>query len=285
MSGPATRVIRAYVDEELARDERLEFEVRLREDPSLVQQVQFERELRLAVARVLEGAAPQELTERLRDVLRDEPAVAGSLPLSSTPRRWFDAPRRASLFYIAASLAVVAGAVAFGILGPRIDSVGRFPVPQFRAETAVFASEEHNRSASMVLSSSRPEEKSDRETTAQQLIRAGLDPALASMDLSQAGYRVYGLCDCQLPSAGRSSHLLFRRIDPLRSPAMASLFIFQDQEMTDSMPVGQWIVCDGGSRCSHLVLRMTDGRQIYLLVCCDERDLESVAQEVGRALP
>ena len=36
---------------------------------------------------------------------------------------------------------------------------------------------------------------------------------------------------------------------------------------------GKWYTADGGPHCMRTIRRITDGDVVFLLVCCDERDL------------
>ena len=62
---------------------------------------------------------------------------------------------------------------------------------------------------------------------------------------------------------------------------MVSLFVVNNPELVKKLPPG-WGEAGGDGR--HRVLRTTDGRVAYLLVCCDDRDLALVAERLATAM-
>lgn len=123
-----------YVDGSMSPGETAAFEARLADDPALAAAVERtlaeQKRLRVALKRVMTTLAPSGLRERVVAALHDESshgasdgAASGDGPLYTfgATQRWFDGPRRANAFAVAASLALVAGAIAFGVFGPRIS--------------------------------------------------------------------------------------------------------------------------------------------------------------------
>ena len=140
---PTAKSIRMFADAELEPPQASEVEAYLGEHQEHQRWVDFERTLRERVGdsmRQRAPAAPPGLAQRIRSALADPHAAEGSAeaaesveggPTSPTagpgddrPLRvpWFAGPRRASIFAMAASLALVAGVVLWGIFGRPIHA-------------------------------------------------------------------------------------------------------------------------------------------------------------------
>ena len=159
MSDPIPpNLIRSYGDDEpaeLTDAARASIE----SDPRSRAQVRFERTLRERVGQAMSepvAAMPDGLAGQVRDAIRgaDGAAVGVADEASETdsretgPRSWL-APRRANVFAIAASLALVVGAILFGIFGPSIDKIGPGSDggSQLVSDTAQYVADEHRRCA------------------------------------------------------------------------------------------------------------------------------------------
>ncbi len=122
-TGP--KLIRLYCDGELMPEQAERVEQGLKEGREARDRLEFEKELRRQVGAVMApGSAPPGLAERVRRQLAEvapEEAFERRFSIAS----WFRGPTHANIFAVAASLAVVAGAVLFGIFGRTIDEWGR----------------------------------------------------------------------------------------------------------------------------------------------------------------
>lgn len=109
-------------------------------------------------------------------------------------------------------------------------------------------------------------------------------------DLSAAGYEFIGSPQSDMPVPARSAHLLYRRITTDGSQApMLSVFIVRNEgkcrgKLCEGLDRGKWCcVGDRGVKCKHKVLRGTDGRLVYFLVCCVDGDLDKVTERIQLA--
>lgn len=287
---PTSKEIRLYIDGELTPEESARLESLIESDESLRQRVDFERKLKGRVSDVMTGqdsAAPPELAAQIRAKLdNDEPAVAGSI--SPQPRTaWFEGPRRANIFAVAATLAIVAGAVLFGIFGQPIDKFRPNPATDVITDSSLFVAGEHDRCVNDEASLNQ-KIKYTNPVAAYQFISTHLDTiSIPVIDLSAFGYEFVGAGPCGVPSAERSAHVMFRKLNSDKDmPPMVSIFMVPDTGQfrysgSFEAPTGEWAVCPGESLTDRRVLISTDGQIAYFLCCCDENDLERIARSIS----
>ncbi|MHC4947169.1 MAG: hypothetical protein ACYTG1_02750 [Planctomycetota bacterium] len=280
------RLIRRYCDGELSPDEAAAVERRIAADPRVRDAVAAERALRERVRAIAEAeapAAPGEVRRRVLASLAAERADAGATVIA---RVGGAAPRRANVFAVVATLALVAGAVLYGIFGPRIDDHRADPATNLVVEDAIWASEEHTACADDGLHRDRKLRRRGVEDVEDDLREWLGVPSVRVFDLSAAGYRLLGAGHCKVPGPVPSGHLMYARGGA--EPALVSLFVVPDRGQFEGAPPPSggdpWFAIDGGPRCRKSVLNTTEGDLVYFLVCCDERDLTAVAGEIARQL-
>jgi hypothetical protein len=291
---PSTRLIRLYCDCELTPEQAaslqrcLESETDYRRE--VVDQVEAERRLRQCVERVLKCSCERAPAE-LRDSIKSSIALAGAEASRSDSNRRlnlaaiFSSPHRANALAVAATIALVVGAVLFGIFGRTIDQVPVAPPADLVATAAVFADQEHgpcSGDSRTLHDEANILTPSEAEADLQQWLGA----PVRVFDLSELGYEFAGAGRCKMPVPAPSGHLLYIKPGSSQQRAMVSVFIVagnggcQDKLCKDLKP-GQWCPAAAErSGCMHTVLQGTDGRLAYFLVCCDERDLEGVKQRI-----
>lgn len=296
---PPLNLIRQQCDGELSAEQAAELLRHLQQHPEHEQAAKdmlaFERSLRERVGKAMgqPTAAPWELKNQIRAALRQDSAARPQQADGSHRRRlWlngFGAPR-ANIFAIAATLALIAGVVLFGIFGPTINDIPARNTIDLVAEMATVAGHEHDQFAT-------DSELLQRKTAYRTLLKAetelsnSLGAPVHIADLSSLGYEFCGAGPCSLPVDVDSSHFIYRKTSPEgeRSP-MVSVFVFPNkrkcgENICDGQPCGQWIVAkEPCSKCRHRVLRTTDGNLVYLLVCCADKDMESVAKIVAHSI-
>jgi len=292
--------LRCYCDGELSHAERAEVEQRLECCARDREVVAFERTLRQRVAQSMADPVPGELEAKVRSALcggvagRIDPLERGQpdAAASSTDGRWREflaGPRRANIFAVAASLALVAGAVLVGIYGQPIDKLQPGQRIDAAREAASFASMEHTRCAAS--DEARSEKLLDHDPAlASQSLSDFLDAPLQTSDLTGIGYEFVGAGACHVPGFERSVHLFYRRIRPDGAAMFLSLFV--------GRPDGPFLIRAGPSA---IELRpgavhpfplastcregriWTDGQTIRMLVCCNTADLPKALQLLNPA--
>lgn len=288
---PTIELIRQYCDGELSPEQVAELEAQLDKHPASRDQVEFERTLREHVAAVLKAdgsGAPPELAERILQhpaEIDTGQAEAHAVTVTGTDRRsWWSGPTRANVFAVAASLALVAGAVLFGVFGRPIDA-WRGPTPaEMVFDTAIAVAEEHIASTTDI--GGLVERLRTGSEAASMLI-----PFLPSgiFDISDLGYEFIGADLCQLPHSDHGCHLFYMRKG--EKPGLVSLhiapdrgqFSFKGEEALDSMPLPTMMVPEGAG-CQKDVMVWTDGRFVYLLAVCHSGERDEIARRFHKAL-
>jgi hypothetical protein len=198
---------------------------------------------------------------------------------------------RTNIFAIAATLALISGAVLFGIFGNTIDDIPIQPANvDLVAEVAIVAGSEHDQFAtdSELLQAQNAYRS---VSMAEDELSKSLGSPVHIADLSSLGYEFCGAGPCSLPIDADSGHFVYRKTVPEgeRSP-MVSVFVFPNKrkcgtKICDGQPCGEWIVAkEPCKKCRHRVLRNSDGNLVYLLVCCADKDLNSVGNVVASSL-
>jgi anti-sigma factor RsiW len=328
-------LIRLYCDGELSPEQAAEMERHLKAHPearaSIAAQIQFERNLRNRIGEVIQRAtpaAPAGLLQQIRSMHTD-PAVVGRLEgnslaaevsgvsgSNSKPNRngmvrptksrtglfnWLQGPRQANVFAVAASLALVVGAVMIGIFGRPIDdhlpghSSDQAPgatTADLVSDAAVFADTEHRRCSGDMKELERKAAMTAPRQAAGDL-SDWLEADVIVPNLDQAGYGFCGAGRCELPGTKQAGHFVYRkRVESGERAPMASIFVCRNEGQFNCsggcLKPGQWYSCteDVGckSKCRLEVARSTDGELVYFLVCCNMNDLLALKQVITSEL-
>lgn len=264
----------------------------------LRRQVDGERQLRAAVGRVMNAdLAPASLRSQIERSMaqvsgespvvgRIEPSAASRIDRRRTPTWWlFASPQRANLVAVAAVLAMIAGAVLFGIFGRSIDDV---PIQRVDVvgNAATYVDGEHTQCTTSPEHITR-EAAWPTEQEAVLGLTALLGVPTQVFDLSSLDYKFLGAGPCQVPLESEpSGHLIYRKMIDGRPGPMVSVFVAPVRGCCKGICSGlapkQWVAA-AASSCKRRVLYSTDGRLVYFLVCCDEGDLPAVAQVISEA--
>lgn len=199
-------------------------------DPELARQTVSLRAFRSKVAAALAEptTAPPQLTRSVRELLDRDRADAGGTSVGTAPtarrRGWFDGPRRANAFAVAASLLLVSGAVLFGIFGPRIAPRYGAVRDTLMTEVAEWIAAEHWRCVDEADYGRLKGRWRTVELAEENLTRAVGVPVCVP-DLAQAGFEFMGAGPCRVPGASyQSGHLIYRRRSS-RGDDLLSVFV------------------------------------------------------------
>lgn len=280
-------MIRLYCDGELPDEQVEQIEARLRADEELARGVSFERNLRRQVGAALRTDCPADLAERVRvalDDAADRPDVAGR------PERaaWWRSPSRANFFAVAACLALVAGAVLFGIFGPPIDSWPRHAMLDIASEAAAAVAGEHVNSAANMGALAGALKYGTPEYATRELGELLGGPGNV-FDLSVLDYEFLGGNRCAVPNCPAGCHLFYRRTHPPLGavslhivpdkgdfPIRGDAFQRRTPLLTDKIPES--------SGCQKDVVVWKYGSNVYLLVVCLDEDVEPVTRLMQETL-
>lgn len=292
---PTAKVIRQYCDGELPREQTEEIEAHLRDHPEQEAWVAFERNLHDHVGSVMRAdcpGAPPELRERVstriaeaaaRDAADGEPLEGGAIAA------WWRGPMRANVFAVAACLALVAGAVLFGIFGRPIDSWQRPGLIDAVSEAAAAVASEHVTATTDPAAIEGKLAYHTPDRAAREL--AGLlRPAAGVFDLSDVGYEFYGGNMCDVPHCPEGGcHLIYRRageragLVTLHIVPDLGQFALEGEGTAFDLPLAYDLIAEGPT-CQKDVVVWTHADRAYLLVVCLAEDVEKVARRVQKAL-
>lgn len=296
---PTSKLMYQYCDGELTSEQAVQLHQQMESDPqfkaALRERFEQERRLRRCVSDVISKScpcAPKMVHESVRSMLSETVVAMAASEANhsgSGVRRLIFETKRANLLAIAATLAMVAGAVLFGIFGRPIDDVASTP-SDLVADAATFADQAHGLCAG---AQDVMDKVPDRDPV---LARADLSKLLNApvtiFDLTSAGYEFVGAgCPCGMPVPAPAAHLVYKKTNyPASDKPMVSVFIVPNEggcrgRLCYGLEAGQWCVVEGMTRSFHKVLRATDGRLVYFLVCCDERDIDAVKDLIAITLP
>jgi len=289
-----SNLTRSYADDESAELSDAARE-QIESDPRARAQVRFERTLRERVSGAMAEpveAMPEGLAARVRDAIRGADAAPDSgaatddretAPVASGVERtsWW-APQKANVFAVAASLALVAGAILFGIFGRPIDRIGPDPGRQLVNDTAQHVSAEHRRCAAATHSrDGKAVWKTVAEATRNLTLRLGADTSI--VDLSDLGYQFVGAGPCRLPGHAASAHLIYASGTPGEDgcpDALLSIFVVADDGQfgggLDPAPFG-WTTVGPSAECMKRVACSNDGALAYFVVCCDASRMKELS--------
>lgn len=280
-------LIRLYCDGELDQEQVKRVEQHLQEHPEDRKLLESERLLRERVGAAMKDAcssAPPNLSQQIQERL-DAAEPAGFLLA-----HWFREPQRANVFAVAASLFLVAGAVLFGILGPRLDEqMNRQVGPEQAIEAAVSVAAEHV-AATTTRGQFAQMIAHDNRSDAKLAMEAYLKTSLTVFDLQDAGYDFVGAMKCAVPHCERSCHFLYLRKGG--KPGMVSLHVVPDVGQFD---LGEGELLNGelswasarfprNLDCPQDVVMFSDGKLLYLVVACISGDIEKVVSTMQEEL-
>lgn len=293
-------MIRQYADGELTPNQRLEIERALEQTPELRRALAFEKELKTRVTTVMRNTspAPLALRQQIVSALREEPetANADAILANISPDPTKDASMvssrqrftRPNFFAVAASLALVAGAILFGIYGPPIDqwhggnTAGIAPI----TEISEFVTRAHDQAQFSQSWGETVGGGTCQESCNKISKQLGCQKKILSIDLSELGYQYRTDRMIDVPHYKKSAQLVFYRNEPGRSKAMCSVFIGYNRMIESEKVVepGNWTKMPLNDSCTHAVYLSSDGSIDYLLVCCDPADMDRVAEAIGQQL-
>ena len=226
-------------------------------------------------------------------------APLATIEMTRARERFLREPSRVDWRAAAAVILLVTGAVLVGIFGTPLDQRGlEQPVQEtLVGETVEFVAQEHRRCAMSESARLRKAEWRDHGRAQHELARHLGVERVALPDLSEKGYEFIGAGRCHVPGVEYSGHALYRRNVPGQPPSVLSLFLVPEGGphalAVDEMPhlqEGEWKAfhvadpeaADGGAaspRSAHSVNTVpfsSDGAVIYLMACCDRRDLNEM---------
>ena len=306
--------IRRYVDGELSAADAAALERQLAAHPDLQTHVQFELHLRHRVQAVMQAqareTAPAELRSTIEGLLsapaQEDAAVAagprsakalnnGQASRNGARRSWLAEPRRVNYFAVAACLALVAGAVLFGIFAPQITSF-RLSQPKstlidISQTAAPFAADEHSRCASNAEFRKQKLEFVDIEIASHEL-GEHLESHVVVPSFNALGYEFIGAGRCNVPVGEPSAHAIYRSKGPGERRPYLSVFIFADRgqfmlkEHGSDVPLKSGKPCEAGRnpKCHRKVKVFSDGEVVYVVSGCDQEKLEGAVQLLEDAL-
>jgi len=300
------KVIRQYVDGELTPEQAAAFERQMDARPELQAVVVSEQRLRERVGRIMRSdvAAPAELAATVRESLSrgrlvepaqgatpaqcDDGAISSSAAdpadAEATPTyRLFRNPTKANVFAVAASIALVAGAVLLGIFGPPLLQ-HRYEGPtinvRLMGEAAVMADNEHDRC--VLDPAARRAEMRFRTPEAVRTNLAGLLGGVPPVfDLSAAGMELVGGGMCSLPPApDHTAHVLYERPG---GEVMLSVFMQPDAGQFGELDPGQvYTPRHFGTVEDEPICVFSDGSLVYIVSACVSDDLERAMPRILR---
>ncbi len=297
---PTARDIRQYADGELPPQDISRVERAVEADPRLREAVAFEGQLRSRVKSLMEASPrpPPELAAAISRRLAEAEAPAGSAsaptPLIPWLTSWVRGPRRARPLAVAATLAIVAGAVLLGIFGRPIDKVRQHSI-DLVDDGAPFVADEHGRCAGS------PDARSTKATfrdarQAQERLETwvgGPVPVESILwNLDRMGWEFLGAGYCEVPVSDRSGHLMLTRRDSPAGPPMLSVFVVPDRgrytirtpQGARPLPMHHWVRVDAGHPITREVSIYSDGYVVYILVACYPAALDDAERALESAV-
>jgi hypothetical protein len=205
--------------------------------------------------------------------------------------RWLESPRRANAAAVAAVLALVIGAIGFGIVMPSITQWGQATPERFVERAATFAANEHGRCTGDSARAGKFTEFSDVDDARDFLSRHLNRPAsgIRIPDLTDRGYEFVGVSACHVPGGLPSVHVVWRSIEPNAGGhhPMVSGFVTLDRDQFELRDAAAADVRVGGvplpdgSTCTRTVRVIRDGGLAFLIVCCDESATDVCARRLA----
>ena len=298
-------IIRQYVDGEFSAEQTAEFERIMSQRLDLQHAVEFERQLRGSVGRVMAEtrAAPAELHDvvvRGLDELdqsgdaaammveTNAPAVIGRVGGDQAERGVLANPIRANIFAVAASLALVAGAILFGLLVPQIDNWGRRDsVPVSQMEAPAWFSKQHCTSAAMggrMVAGIKPFTTIE---TAQSGLSTMLGRPVTVFDLGEVGYELEWAAPCKVCEEDEriTGRMMYKRCVEGLPTVYASVFIVPvEYGIGADANAQEWETAATLEECRTKVVRHRADGFVYYLTACDPRDFQLLEVELLRLM-
>jgi anti-sigma factor RsiW len=277
-------LLRLGADGELTPEQAATLEAHLAANPADRERLAFERSLRSACARQMQGAAPAGLRDRIEAALREHAAepepvgavhVAGRIPPNPVVRR-----RRGSLTNRVLNAAAVLVVAGLAVLFLRASLSQDATVAQAEA-VAGFLPAEH--SACTI----DPDRLTDQDLAVTDLsnVPAAFRPLLGASpsipDIEALGYRFTGAGPCAVPG-GESVHLMFEAVSERRPPgcSLRPLSLFIQRTDRFNMQPGQTYVVESPDDRMTIYAWTSDGLVYYLVA-----DSKGQCSEVMKAIP
>lgn len=293
-----TELIRAAADGELSPAGERELREHLSAHPDDASVVEFEKELRRAIASSVQSAPSRTLRERIAGLSQETAAAAvrqsdgGPLPLApeigrsaSAWRGWIRG------LAIAACLALVAGVAYFGAQRVALTgSGGPQAATSYRLSLAAFVSS-HHEECELHTEMAMREYRFTRLDRAPEFLAGVLGSAPDLGTLSRSGLTFVGGGPCAVPGRGRSVHLVFEAGAPEATPSrtpMVSVFVQRDAGELD-IPSGQTYRIeprDSGTPASpaDIYVWKRDGF-VYFLASTSDTAIETARMALGAGAP
>jgi len=290
-------MIRQYVDGELSTEQTAEFERAMVERLDLQHAVEFERQLRRAVSSAMSTeAAPAALHDAVLRGLNEaedagdavsieaeaeaeaEAAVAGRIGGGGL----LSSPIRANFFAVAASLALVVGAIMFGLWVPQIDNWShQESMPVSQLEIPAYFSKEHCTSAAI---GGRLDTAPAFEDVASATIGLSglLDRSVTIFDLSDIGYEFSYAAPCKVCEADNrvTGRIMYKRTTPTGA-IYASIFLVPvEYGVGTDTDTSDWESVATVEQCLTRVVRHRDDRFVYYLTACALRDFKMLEEHL-----
>lgn len=282
-----SNLIRQYSDGELSEEQSAQVEQYLQDHPEDKAIVDSERKLRSSIKTALIADcpnAPAGLEDKIKADFANE---SQEETYAYSQKAWSFGPNKANVFAVAASIALVIGAVLFGIFGNPIDRPNM--VVSRASEAAESVGMEHIYVATTkgcledMAGSGCNNSASARKEYCTQL---GSDN-LPKIDLSLAGYEFKNGMKCEVPHCETSYHLIYRQI---KGRGLVSIHIARDKSKNldledggepfesktplitsrfylDQVDMGSYRPC---------VIAFRDSEFMYLVMTCIPKDTEQV---------
>ncbi len=200
----------------------------------------------------------------------------------------FASPQRANFAAVAAVLALIVGAVLFGIYGRTIDDVPVQPAVDVAGNVAIYADAEHDQSTKKKSFIGKGKDVWSSVPDAEVHISELLGETFRVFDLTSLGYTFVAATPTNAPlNEQPSARLTYRKSLDVDSSvgALVSILVAPFRgcctTICAGMHAGEWRVADIKA-CKRRVVYSTDSRLLYFLVCCDERDQADIAQMISR---
>lgn len=302
---PDLNLIRTHCDGECSPEQNAALEGHLRRHPedaeAVRKQVAFEHQLRHCVDRVLKhdcSCAPAALRQAIAGSLRQGVGVGAAKSsekssgvTSSGMGRLVFETRRANAFAIAATLMIIAGAVLYGYFGRNIDQSARAGSELVYAAN-MYADQDHSKFTSALSKAGGQIATAKPDAAAVEIeLTKWMGSPVHVFDLSDLGYEFVEAGKSEMPVPEHSAHLRYRKLGDAGTDAgrpMVSVFVVPRaggcQRMSDGTEPGRWCDTECPRQCTRHVMRSTDGKLLYFVVCCNNNDMDRVTQSLSKSM-
>jgi len=296
-------LIRQYCDGELNDEQIAQAELHLQNHPEDQALVESERKLRQRIEAVIKTDcphAPTELADKIKAEFakHDVSSDSQEQTYAYSPRSWSFGPSKANVFAVAASLALVVGAVLFGIFGNPIDMRG--VDKRLQAAEVTDAAEsvglEHINVASNKIPLKEMNLKgciSCKSTLSACCIKLGTHK-VPEIILSSVGYEFSGGLECVVPHCDMSYHLFFKKVNGI---GLVSIHVVKDtgkfnldegepfeSKMPFSFKTSSFYMKKEIRGGKPSVVVFGDGEFMYLVMACIPYDTEQVIGSIQASI-